>query len=792
MLVVGRGNGAKFIASLACFTAFAGFASQAAAQSVRGVVTRSQVPIAGVVVQLLDSANAVVARTLTDELGEYRFLAPRAGTYRLDTRRIGFSPLSTSPFLLRDGETRVQPLSVDGIAVSLDTVRVRSNRTDCAKADARNAEVALVWEQARTALMATDATLSGRAMSASLLKYQRTLYPDGQRTLQSMSLTDVDSVLAPWTSESFRELQRVGYVLVDKDSTSYRAPGLDVLASNEFSDMMCYRVVAAADSSLIALSFEPSKSKRGISELRGTITLDRRTAALRSLDFRYTNLRKVLEDAGAGGRMEFVSMRDGSWAISRWIIRMPLIARTSLQVRRGLSVIETIDATEVGGGDLLVARHGADTLWKRSVPPVSGLVADSTTGVSIRGARLRLRNTNRETVTDSTGHFAFTQLMPGEYTMLVNTPSLDSLGAVSAVTLLVADTVATITVRVPNAARVMPQVCRISTDSVALHAPTGVLRGTVKAEHDSLAPSLTSVLVQWKDSTNAAPTILRIRTDDAGNYRFCEVPLNTAIDVRAEYEAMSSAVTSVTVAPSAPYVRLDLALERPLVNEAVVAGTVIDSSGTPLEGVAVDAPALNLHTLTDGRGVFRLAHVTAGSNLVTWRKLGYSAKDQALVLPPSAVTNLKIVLTRVQTIAAVTTTASMAWMRDFDENKKLGLGQFLTRDELAKKEAVGMGALLSSLRGTHVAFGRGNRATITSRRPGPSLSNKACYAQIFLDNQQIYTGRPGEPVPNINEYLVSSLEAIEWYAGPSETPGKYNNLNATCGVLVLHTRQSGV
>ena len=199
MLDVGRCNGVRIRSTVACVLALAVFAvllaAPLAAQTVRGVVTRSQTPIAGVVVQLLDSANAVVARTLTDELGEYRFLAPRAGTYRLDARRIGFSPLSTSPFVLRDGETRVQPLSVDGVAVSLDTVRVRSNRTDCAKADAKNAEVARVWEQARTALMATDATLSGRAMSASLLKYQRTVYPDGPRTLQSMSLTDIDSCL---------------------------------------------------------------------------------------------------------------------------------------------------------------------------------------------------------------------------------------------------------------------------------------------------------------------------------------------------------------------------------------------------------------------------------------------------------------------------------------------------------------------------------------------------------------------------------------------------------------------
>jgi hypothetical protein len=209
-----------------------------------------------------------------------------------------------------------------------------------------------------------------------------------------------------------------------------------------------------------------------------------------------------------------------------------------------------------------------------------------------------------------------------------------------------------------------------------------------------------------------------------------------------------------------------------------------------LDGVAVELPLLGLKATTDGRGVFRIAHVPAGSQLLTVRRLGYAPKDQPLSLPPGAVTDLRFVLARVTTIAEVTTTASMAWIKDFDEHRKLGLGQFLTRDQLAKQESVRLSAILTMLRGTKLVPVGQTGARVTSSRGQRSLSGRLCYAQIYLDDKPMYLGRDGEPVPNVNEFLTSQLEAVEWFAGAAETPAKYNNLNAGCGVLVLHTRQN--
>ncbi len=768
------------------------------AQSVRGVVRRGTTALPGVVVQLLDSVSAVVARTLSDDRGAYRLLAPRAGSYRLATRRIGFVPSVSAPLRLRDGETLEQMLQVDGIAVSLDTVRVSTNRRSCALADGSNtanalanAMVAATWEQARTSLMATEASLAGRAISAALLNYQRTRDRDGRMTLQALTMTEMDSVAQPWTSVSWNELQKTGYIVAAKDTTAFRAPGLDVLISNEFAAAHCFRVVATTDSTQIALAFEPAKSRRNIAELKGTLTLDRRTAELRSLDFGYTNIQALLDEAGAGGRMEFVALRDGSWAIGRWVIRMPVIGQRTDAGRARVRFTPVVTSTEIGGGDLLVARRGTDTLWSRVLPPVTGIVTDSASRLPVVGARLRLRDTDRATVSDTAGRFVFTGVLPGDYSMYVNTPSLDSIGAVTAVPLLVADTVATLAVKVPNARRVLPLVCALSADSLARRHDFGVVRGLVTLAEGATRSAPIEITVQWTDSATRAVRTRRTPADEALRFRVCDVPLGTTLVVQAASAGLSSGSTTVQVTPASPYGLAAITVDALAPDQAVIAGTVVDASGAPLENVTVSITALGLTTVTDATGAFRLTRVAPGPQQLAVRRVGFAPLDvpvSAVAGPPMGP---RITLTRVATLEAMTTTASRAWMRDFEEHRRTGLGHFYTREDLAKQEAQKLSAVLVMTPGVKMVTDRRGRKFVSSNRGPRSLSGGGtCYAQVFLDAKPIYLARAGEEPPNIDEFLVSQAEAIEYFASPAQTPAPYNGLNSVCGVLVIHTRQS--
>jgi hypothetical protein len=63
-----------------------------------------------------------------------------------------------------------------------------------------------------------------------------------------------------------------------------------------------------------------------------------------------------------------------------------------------------------------------------------------------------------------------------------------------------------------------------------------------------------------------------------------------------------------------------------------------------------------------------------------------------------------------------------------------------------------------------------------------------CYAQVYLDDVLMNPTRPTEPF-DVNTIKLEQLEAVEFYAGPSQTPAKYSRLDSRCGVLVLWTRR---
>ncbi len=759
------------------------------AQTVRGVVTRIGVPVPGVVVQLLDASSLVVARTLTDDAGAYRLLAPGAGNYRLATRRIGFAPTLSPVLTLRAGETRIEALAIDGVAIRLDTVRVATSK-GCLRLDARNSEVSAIWEQAKTALLATEVTLAERTFSAALLNYRREIAPDGSSALQALSLLEIDSVAQPWSSRPVEELRKTGYVVRDKDdSTSYLAPGLDVLVSTQFASDHCFQIVDTDSAHVIGLSFAPAKPDRRRIELQGTLHLDRASSELRSLEFRYTNLMPVIAQAGAGGRLEFARLRDDSWIIARWHIRMPLLAAGTPMARglRGLMDAARVASIDVAGGDVFVARRGTDTLWARPLPVVAGVVTDSATGEQIAGARLRLRESGRTVVSDSAGAFSFGAMLPGQYTLLTNTPSLDSVGAVSGLLLPVTETMSSVAVRVPNAFRVLPAVCRLSADSVAALGHVGVIRGTVTRDSALMDSSAIAVVVQWRDGADSATRTLRTVVDEVGRYRFCGLPMQAPITVRADLNVVSSAPETVTLDTVSPFGRADLRLNPLAPDQGVVRGEVVDNAGAPIDNVAIEFPQLGLRAATDGRGRYVIPLVTEGRQLVTVRRLGYTPHDTTLVVTAGIMHDLRHVLERVTTLAEVNTTASRAWAREFDEHRRIGLGQFLTRDELAKRESQRLGDIMSMMRGAKLMRSGQTASYLATSRPRSMRGE--CFAHVWLDGMPMYLGRPGEPLYNINELLVMQIEAIEYYEGPAETPAKYNNLNANCGVLVVHTKR---
>jgi hypothetical protein len=332
----------------------------------RTVEQSGNAPVPGVVLVLMDTLGRVVARALTDDRGEYR-LSTTPGTYRVRTLRIGYRPLVSLPFDLAPSQQLQQSLALTNIPVSLDTIRVAA-RSACQLLTDTTSATAAVWEQARIALTAAQLSAGSRVMKSTIVRFYRAMDPSAKRTLRETSVPETDYVSKPWRSRSADSLRRFGYTHEEPDgSRTYHAPDLDALLSTQFVEDHCFRLASDRDArDLIGLAFEPTRDRSRIADIKGTLWLDRTSAVLKRLEFNYVNTGvRGLEEAG--GAMEFVRIANGAWAISRWNIRMPLLAEVTIPsggVPGEVSRTELrVREWRISGGDLALLTRGPDTLW---------------------------------------------------------------------------------------------------------------------------------------------------------------------------------------------------------------------------------------------------------------------------------------------------------------------------------------------------------------------------------------------------------------------------------------------
>ncbi|HSQ31314.1 MAG TPA: carboxypeptidase-like regulatory domain-containing protein [Gemmatimonadaceae bacterium] len=425
----------------------------ARAQTVRGVVVDAgDRPVPGVVVLLIDGGSVVAARALSDPRGEYRVVAPRAGTYRLRTLRIGYRPVLSAPFVLAAGGEIAQRLILSGLPIALDTMRI-VDRNVCRAFTDSGAATFAVWEQIRTALTAAQLTAAGRMISVTTIAYERTAgarpgVNEGNVLQRSAAIT-TGYVTQPWRAVGLDTLRRLGYIVTLPDnSLVYYAPDIDVLLSSMFVEDHCFRLVRdrrRADQ--LGIAFEPVPDRGRLPEIRGTMWVDRSSSELRGVEFRYANVLREQADR-AGGALEFVRLRDGTWAISRWDIHMPILEQVLLPGRVPEMRVSKMQTT---GGELALARRGGDTLFTGRRVALAGTVLDSASGDGIAGARVRLVGTAYEATTNSRGRFTIPGVLPGRYEVEVHTPALDSLSTSRRWPLSLADAEDRLELRVPGA-----------------------------------------------------------------------------------------------------------------------------------------------------------------------------------------------------------------------------------------------------------------------------------------------------------------------------------------------------
>lgn len=246
--------------------------------------------------------------------------------------------------------------------------------------------------------------------------------------------------------------------------------------------------------------------------------------------------------------------------------------------------------------------------------------------------------------------------------------------------------------------------------------------------------------------------------------------------------------------------------------QARLTGTVRDTTGAPLAGAEVSVQGISRTATTDRAGAFQLAGIPAGTSTVTVRRVGFAPQTTIMKFADGDNNLGVVVLTAVpRELDTVRTREQELWreyplLREFDENRKIGLGQFVTRQQLEMHRGGFMTPVFNQMRGimmirsanvaSHAWIANSlvptTSCTILEDLTGTEAVTPVrdaachyCYPAVFLDNSLI---APPGVAANIGRFNPDQFEAIQVYLGDAETPSKYIGRGSGCGVIVFHSR----
>ena len=562
------------------------------AQTVRGRITAkaNAEPVAGGIVALIDSTGRAVVTTLADDRGVFLFSAPAPGRYSLRVERVGFHSTTAAPFALGVGDTVDLPVAIAGAGQSLRAVKVTADRR-CVVRPQEGLAAAQLWDEARKALSATQLTQMAQAASrvrrdphrfvVRVRRFVRILHPQSLSQLRSDEVESEGESVTPFASVDPTLLARDGYIMPEPDGgATYFAPDATVLLSDLFLDSHCFRVQAPASGQredFIGLAFEPlerfvATTRRGDPrvDVQGVLWLDRATAELRYMEYRYTNLRLGVPTHHLGGQLEFRPLPDGRWIVWRWFIRLPQLERRRagadpLVATLGNDQITLGSIKEEGGEVLEVMPAGT----RRNVfGSVAGVVLDSLRGAPMAGARVFFSGTSHAAITDSLGRYRIDSVPPGMYAASLLATRLDTLlldSPVERVTLS-AGVEARVDFGLPAFGTLVAQLCPGMTKVDSLAVVIGLVRDTSGA-----LASGASVTAGWQrfstvltntESERLAVQALSAQTasSSVGRFALCGIPPDQRVMLRATLGRATAEVRGLHLAPR-EIRRLDLSLK---------------------------------------------------------------------------------------------------------------------------------------------------------------------------------------------------------------------------------------
>lgn len=430
-----------------------------------------------------------------------------------------------------------------------------------------------------------------------------------------------------------------------------------------------------------------------------------------------------------------------------------------------------------------------------STASIVGIVIDSLHGRALDGAEILLTGPmNASRITNARGIFRFDSIPLGRYQLGVFHPLLDTLGLslVAEGFVARADTPSVVTFVIPSPFRFMQVKCGPKRAIWGSGAVIGRLTDAVTLKSVSGA----DVLLQWTEYTisketgvKAIPHFLREITDSTGHYAFCGLP--NPIQVRLEAHRDSAHTASVRVESTAEtpgIIVRNLLLPSGAEGNSTITGRVTDSDGHPLRDVDVQLIGTDTKAKTGRVGEFSLGGVSAGTRALALRQVGYAPETVAVDLEAhrtkQVLVSLKSAVPLIDTVRVIAQKIRQLDQVGFNERRSRGDGQYITAEEIEKRNPSRLTDVLNGKRGIQIYKGvASNTRGLTTVVASAAIEKNYCIGfQVFIDAVPM-------PIPfDLDQIPPRNIAGIEIYSGTATVPSLLRGGNTTCGVIALWTR----
>ncbi len=424
---------------------------------------------------------------------------------------------------------------------------------------------------------------------------------------------------------------------------------------------------------------------------------------------------------------------------------------------------------------------------------VVGAVADSIHGGPLTGALVMVSGTDRQAVVDSTGRFRIDSIPPGDHQVGVFHPLLDSLNvSLASKSLTMTPGVTSVFMATPSAVTVIGLFCP---EEQRKSGPAAVIGRVLSPDGDDPVPNavvrytrLYMPSVEMISHGVPPKPITFVKdappTSATGAFAICGLPLQSgAGTVHASRGQITTGELTSDVSKwliAMVTVRLDT-LKR---GTAVVLGRLVDENQKPVAHADIELANSHLKTTTSDSGTFALRDLPAGSQTIQIRKVGFAAMDTSLMLSSKTPVQFEMRLhAAAATLATVNVNARRAALErvGFEKRRKIGLGHFLTADDMQNRGSMYFSDAMRTVQGLTVRPSRNGRQVIVPSR-GSSIGGRSCVSYVidhmpFLDR----------PLGSIDDIVrPDNVIGVEVYQ-PSEAPSDVV-ISPNCVAVVIWTK----